>query len=73
MIFCLSLLIDDILSFIIAESYLGPFQISMMEFLWEREQLKAVSYFHKNAPSRMFDAVLNTPLYWEVFAYSGIT
>ena len=42
--------------------YVGPYEISMTEcFCQSRDQLKAVNYFRKNAPSQMFNTVLNMP------------
>ena len=48
-------------SVVCPETYLEPFQTSMMAFFYENSQrLLAVSYFRKENLSEMFDWVLNT-------------
>ena len=48
-------------SVVCPETYLEPFQTSMMALFYENSQrLLAVSYFRKKNLSEMFDWVLNT-------------
>ena len=48
-------------------AYLEPYRTSMKDLFWENiERPKDVNYYRKNAPSQIFDWVLNTPLIGKV-------